>query len=137
MFTVPQPNTKFMESLIFTLYNFGSNQREEFLLIKLFRWVTSSLVSDTALFNGLPEPGKSGRSSSIDQAVSVIKDCVPCPCILNNSRGQGNYKPRRHLLFWIYFRTALQREIATKVVKLDDVVRNKPLVLKLVVTYNR
>ena len=42
MFTVPQPNTKFMESLIFTLYNFGSNQREEFLLIKLFRLVTSS-----------------------------------------------------------------------------------------------
>ena len=34
-------------------------------------------------------------------------------------------------------RTALQREIATKVVKLDDVVRNTPLVLKLVVTYNR
>jgi hypothetical protein len=37
MFTVPQPDTKFMESLIFTLYNFGGNQREEFLLIKLFR----------------------------------------------------------------------------------------------------
>ena len=38
-------------------------------------------------------------------------------------------------MFWIYFRTALQREIATKVVKLDDVVRNTPLVLKLVDTY--
>jgi hypothetical protein len=34
-------------------------------------------------------------------------------------------------------RTALEREIATKVVKLDDVVRTTPLVLKLVVTYNR
>jgi hypothetical protein len=34
-------------------------------------------------------------------------------------------------------RTALEREIASKVVKLDDVVRNTPLVLKLVVNYNR
>jgi hypothetical protein len=37
----------------------------------------------------------------------------------------------------IFLRTALEREIASKVVKLDDVVRNTPLVLKLVVNYNR
>ena len=93
MFTVPQPNTKFMESLIFTLYNFGSNQREEFLLIKLFRWVTSSLVSDTALFNELLEPGKSGRSSSIDQAVSVINIVYHARVFLTTPEGREITSP--------------------------------------------
>ena len=38
VFAMPQTKTtKFMESVIFTLYNFGANQREEFLLLKLFR----------------------------------------------------------------------------------------------------
>ena len=39
MFAVPQPNTKFLETLIFTLYNYGGNQREQYLLINLFRFV--------------------------------------------------------------------------------------------------
>ena len=70
MFAVPQPKTKFLETLIFTLYNYGGNQREEYLLIKLFK-------------------------------------------------------------------AALQKEIETKVQSLDDIVKNTPLVLKFVVSYNR
>ncbi|KFP88987.1 PREDICTED: ras GTPase-activating-like protein IQGAP1, partial [Acanthisitta chloris] len=38
IFQMPQnKSTKFMDSVIFTLYNYGSNQREEYLLLRLFR----------------------------------------------------------------------------------------------------
>jgi hypothetical protein len=30
-------STKFMDSVIFTLYNYASNQREEYLLLRLFK----------------------------------------------------------------------------------------------------
>ncbi|XP_076127115.1 ras GTPase-activating-like protein IQGAP2 [Alosa pseudoharengus] len=37
IFQMPQnKSTKFMDTVIFTLYNYASNQREEFLLLKLF-----------------------------------------------------------------------------------------------------
>ncbi|CAG07881.1 unnamed protein product [Tetraodon nigroviridis] len=38
IFQMPQnKSTKFMDTVIFTLYNYASNQREEYLLLKLFR----------------------------------------------------------------------------------------------------
>uniref|UniRef100_A0A8C0ZXT9 Ras-GAP domain-containing protein n=1 Tax=Castor canadensis TaxID=51338 RepID=A0A8C0ZXT9_CASCN len=38
IFQMPQnKSTKFMDTVIFTLYNYASNQREEFLLLKLFK----------------------------------------------------------------------------------------------------
>uniref|UniRef100_A0A8C9SJI5 IQ motif containing GTPase activating protein 2 n=1 Tax=Scleropages formosus TaxID=113540 RepID=A0A8C9SJI5_SCLFO len=38
IFQMPQnKSTKFMDTVIFTLYNFASNQREEYLLLKLFK----------------------------------------------------------------------------------------------------
>lgn len=38
IFEMPQSSsTKFLDSVILTLYNFGANQREEFLLLKLFK----------------------------------------------------------------------------------------------------
>lgn len=37
--------TKFLESVILTLYNFGSNQREEYLLLKLFKTALEEEVS--------------------------------------------------------------------------------------------
>lgn len=70
MFVSPAPKPKFIETLIFTLYNFGGNRREEYLILKLFR-------------------------------------------------------------------TALHHEIQTKVTSLEEIVKNTPLVLKLVVNYNR
>lgn len=30
-------STKFMDVVVFTLYNYASNQREEYLLLKLFK----------------------------------------------------------------------------------------------------
>lgn len=38
IFEMPQSKTtKFMEAVIFSLFNYGANQREEYLLLKLFR----------------------------------------------------------------------------------------------------
>jgi len=71
MFAMPQSKTnKFLESVILTLYNFGGNVREEFLLLQLFK-------------------------------------------------------------------TALVEEVYTKVEKINDVVVGNPLVVKLVISYNR
>merc|ERR1719427_682838 len=71
MFAMPQSKTtKFLESVILTLYNFGGNAREEFLLLQLFK-------------------------------------------------------------------TALVKELAVSVTKVNDVVVGNPLVIKLVISYNR
>lgn len=38
IFQMPQnKSTKFMDVVVYTLYNYGSNQREEYLLLKLFK----------------------------------------------------------------------------------------------------
>ena len=38
IFEMPQmKTTKFVESVIYSLFNYGSNQREEYLLIRLFK----------------------------------------------------------------------------------------------------
>ena len=71
MFAMPQSKTnKFLESVILTLYNFGGNAREEYLLLQLFK-------------------------------------------------------------------TALIEEVSTRFEKLNDVVAGNPLVIKLVISYNR
>ena len=71
MFALPQSKTnKFLESVILTLYNFGGNAREEYLLLKLFK-------------------------------------------------------------------TALIEEVSTRFDKINDVVAGNPLVVKLVISYNR
>ena len=71
MFAMPQSKTnKFLESVILTLYNFGGNAREEYLLLQLFK-------------------------------------------------------------------TALIEEVTTRFEKLNDVVAGNPLVIKLVISYNR
>ncbi len=46
IFAMPQSNsTKFLDSVILTLYNFGANQREEYLLLKLFKTALEEEVS--------------------------------------------------------------------------------------------
>ncbi|XP_025077670.1 ras GTPase-activating-like protein IQGAP1 isoform X2 [Pomacea canaliculata] len=71
IFEMPQSKTtKFMEAVIFSLFNYGANQREEYLLLKLFR-------------------------------------------------------------------TALEEEIQSKVDKMTDIVTGNPLVVKMIVAYNR
>lgn len=71
IFEMPQSKTtKFMEAVIFSLFNYGANQREEYLLLKLFR-------------------------------------------------------------------TALEEEINSKVDKMTDIVTGNPLVVKMIVGFNR
>ncbi|KAL5004093.1 hypothetical protein ScPMuIL_017549 [Solemya velum] len=71
IFEMPQNRTnKFMESVIYSLFNYGSNSREEFLLIRLFK-------------------------------------------------------------------TALEEEIESKVDKMTDIVTGNPLVVKMIVGFNR
>lgn len=71
IFAMPQSKTtKFMESVILTLYNYAANQREEYLLLKLFK-------------------------------------------------------------------TALQEEISSKVDKMMEIVTGNPMVIRMVVTFNR
>lgn len=71
IFEMPQSKTtKFMESVIFSLFNYGSNAREEFLLLRLFK-------------------------------------------------------------------TALEEEITSKVDKMSDIVTGNPLVIKMIVGFNR
>lgn len=71
IFEMPQSRTtKFMESVILTLYNYASNQREEYLLLKLFK-------------------------------------------------------------------TALEEEVRSKVQQMSDVVTGNPMVVKMIVSFNR
>lgn len=71
IFEMPQSKTtKFMEAVIFSLFNYGANQREEYLLLKLFR-------------------------------------------------------------------TALEEEINSKVDRMTDIVTGNPLVVKMIVGFNR
>ncbi|ROT61787.1 Ras GTPase-activating-like protein IQGAP2 [Penaeus vannamei] len=66
----PGKTTKFIENVIFTLYNYGANDRDNFLLLKLFK-------------------------------------------------------------------TALEEEIRCKVLRLSDIVSGNPLVVKMIVSFNR
>jgi len=71
IFALPQSRTtKFMESAILTLYNYASNQREEYMLMKLFKTalqhevrsgrVITSCTYDSILSNRVcTNPGKS------------------------------------------------------------------------------
>ena len=71
VFVMPQmKTTKFLESVILSLYNFGANQREEFMLLRLFR-------------------------------------------------------------------TALEEEVKNKVDRIGDIVTGQPMVVKMIVSYNR
>lgn len=49
-------STKFMDTVVFTLYNYASNQREEYLLLKLFKTALEEEIkwAPTALINNVP-----------------------------------------------------------------------------------
>ena len=55
LFAMPQSKTtKFLEAVILTLYNIGSNQREEFLLLQLLRTALQEEVSTQGVVMGNP-----------------------------------------------------------------------------------
>lgn len=57
IFQMPQnKSTKFMDSVIFTLYNYASNQREEYLLLRLFKTALQEEIKYAEGAGG-PAPG--------------------------------------------------------------------------------
>lgn len=49
-------STKFMDSVIFTLYNYASNQREEYLLLRLFKTALQEEIKYGQGGQGLTSP---------------------------------------------------------------------------------
>lgn len=57
IFQMPQnKSTKFMDSVIFTLYNYASNQREEYLLLRLFKTALQEEIKYGRGGRGLTSP---------------------------------------------------------------------------------
>lgn len=57
IFQMPQnKSTKFMDSVIFTLYNYASNQREEYLLLRLFKTALQEEIKYGQGGRGLTSP---------------------------------------------------------------------------------
>uniref|UniRef100_A0A670KGI8 IQ motif containing GTPase activating protein 1 n=1 Tax=Podarcis muralis TaxID=64176 RepID=A0A670KGI8_PODMU len=55
IFQMPQnKSTKFMDSVIFTLYNYASNQREEYLLLRLFKTALQEEIKYVEIVTGNP-----------------------------------------------------------------------------------
>ncbi|XP_074632574.1 ras GTPase-activating-like protein IQGAP1 isoform X3 [Acropora palmata] len=83
IFAMPQSKfTKFMESVILTLYNYASNPREEYLLVKLF---------DTAL--------KEEILSKVDQMQDIVTgNPAVIKMVVHFNRGQKGQSSLRELL---------------------------------------
>jgi Ras GTPase-activating-like protein IQGAP1 len=76
-------STKFLDSVILTLYNFGANQREEYLLLKLFKTALEEEIrskvdrmSDIVAGNPLVIKMAVGFYKSGGQGQAALKDCL-------------------------------------------------------------
>uniref|UniRef100_A0A8C8A801 IQ motif containing GTPase activating protein 2 n=1 Tax=Oryzias sinensis TaxID=183150 RepID=A0A8C8A801_9TELE len=83
IFQMPQnKSTKFMDTVIFTLYNYASNQREEYLLLKLFR---------TALAEEI--------NSKVDQIQEIVTgNPTVIKMVVSFNRGARGHNALRQLL---------------------------------------
>ncbi|KAK7811684.1 hypothetical protein U0070_022327 [Myodes glareolus] len=83
IFQMPQnKSTKFMDTVIFTLYNYASNQREEYLLLKLFK---------TALEEEI--------KSKVDQAQDIVTgNPTVIKMVVSFNRGARGQNTLRQLL---------------------------------------
>ncbi|XP_036081503.1 ras GTPase-activating-like protein IQGAP2 isoform X1 [Rousettus aegyptiacus] len=83
IFQMPQnKSTKFMDTVIFTLYNYASNQREEYLLLKLFK---------TALEEEI--------KSKVDQVQDIVTgNPTVIKMVVNFNRGARGQNTLRQLL---------------------------------------
>ncbi|KAM6930326.1 LOW QUALITY PROTEIN: ras GTPase-activating-like protein IQGAP2 [Xenentodon cancila] len=83
IFQMPQnKSTKFMDTVIFTLYNYASNQREEYLLLKLFK---------TALEEEI--------SSKVDQIQDIVTgNPTVIKMVVSFNRGARGHNTLRQLL---------------------------------------
>ncbi|NWT29772.1 IQGA2 protein, partial [Cardinalis cardinalis] len=107
IFQMPQNrSTKFMDTVIFTLYNYASNQREEYLLLKLFKTaleeeITSKVDQIQDIVTGNPtvikmvvsfNRGARGQNTLRQLLAPVVKEIMEDKSLIINTSPVDVYK---------------------------------------------
>ncbi|XP_074060726.1 ras GTPase-activating-like protein IQGAP2 isoform X2 [Macrotis lagotis] len=107
IFQMPQnKSTKFMDSVIFTLYNYASNQREEYLLLKLFKTaleeeIKSKVDQVQEIVTGNPtvikmvvsfNRGARGQNTLRQLLAPVVKEIIDDKALVINTNPVDVYK---------------------------------------------
>ncbi|XP_008631149.2 PREDICTED: ras GTPase-activating-like protein IQGAP2 [Corvus brachyrhynchos] len=107
IFQMPQnKSTKFMDTVIFTLYNYASNQREEYLLLKLFKTaleeeITSKVDQIQDIVTGNPtvikmvvsfSRGARGQNTLRQLLAPVVKEIMEDKSLIINTSPVDVYK---------------------------------------------
>ncbi|NXQ82809.1 IQGA2 protein, partial [Nyctibius grandis] len=107
IFQMPQnKSTKFMDTVIFTLYNYASNQREEYLLLKLFKTsleeeINSKVDQIQDIVTGNPtvikmvvsfNRGARGQNTLRQLLAPVVKEIVEDKSLIINTSPVDVYK---------------------------------------------
>ncbi|KAM5264227.1 ras GTPase-activating-like protein IQGAP2 [Ctenodactylus gundi] len=107
IFQMPQnKSTKFMDTVIFTLYNYASNQREEYLLLKLFKTsleeeIKSKVDQVQDIVTGNPtvikmvvsfNRGARGQNSLRQLLAPVVKEIIADQSLIINTSPVEVYK---------------------------------------------
>ncbi|XP_041464345.1 ras GTPase-activating-like protein IQGAP1 isoform X3 [Lytechinus variegatus] len=90
IFAMPQSRTtKFMESVILTLYNYAANQREEYLLLKLFKTALEEEIRSL----------QSGINSKVDRMMEIVTgNPMVIRMVVTFNRGQKGQSSLRDIL---------------------------------------
>ncbi|XP_010184414.1 PREDICTED: ras GTPase-activating-like protein IQGAP2, partial [Mesitornis unicolor] len=107
IFQMPQnKSTKFMDTVIFTLYNYASNQREEYLLLKLFKTALEEEINSKVdqiqdIVTGNPtvikmvvsfNRGARGQNTLRQLLASVVKEIMEDKSLVINTSPVDVYK---------------------------------------------
>ncbi|XP_012577218.1 PREDICTED: ras GTPase-activating-like protein IQGAP2 [Condylura cristata] len=107
IFQMPQnKSTKFMDTVIFTLYNYASNQREEYLLLKLFKTALEEEIQSKVdqvqdIVTGNPtvikmvvsfNRGARGQSTLRQLLAPVVKEIIDDESLIINTSPVDVYK---------------------------------------------
>nr|XP_031529268.1 ras GTPase-activating-like protein IQGAP2 [Vicugna pacos] len=107
IFQMPQnKSTKFMDTVIFTLYNYASNQREEYLLLKLFQTALEEEIKSKVdqvqdIVTGNPtvikmvvsfNRGARGQNTLRQLLAPVLKDTIDDKALIINTSPVEVYK---------------------------------------------
>ncbi|XP_072870771.1 ras GTPase-activating-like protein IQGAP2 isoform X4 [Chlorocebus sabaeus] len=107
IFQMPQnKSTKFMDTVIFTLYNYASNQREEYLLLKLFKTALEEEIKSKVdqvqdIVTGNPtvikmvvsfNRGARGQNTLRQLLAAVVKEIIEDKSLIINTNPVEVYK---------------------------------------------
>ncbi|XP_072038418.1 ras GTPase-activating-like protein IQGAP1 isoform X2 [Amphiura filiformis] len=94
IFAMPQSKTtKFMESVILTLYNYAANQREEYLLLRLFKTALEEEITER------PIDGKGLMTSKVDKMLEIVTgNPMVIRMVVTFNRGAKGQSSLRELL---------------------------------------